>query len=802
MNRGFFTLVFRRLRSEMLYTIIKIVGLATALASAFLIYLYTADELRFDRHNEAAETLYRVIQIPREGTDLEPAAITPFPLHNLLQEQYPHVIESSARLFNNRLPRVSMRYADGEKQFYERRFFFADSTLFNIFDVTFIQGDAATALSRPDALVMTRETARRYFGDDDPIGKVVRFDGRFDLTVTAVIEHLPETSHVQWDVLASMESLSGLFQGGIPETWDWSIVWTYVRAAQGVSQSELDEALAQLSVDVEDRIRSSPSWFISQPVIDIRLHSDLYAEIGPVSSMAYIKILAWIAGFILTIAVINFVNMSLATSASRTVEVGMRKVLGAGRTQIFRQYMSEALVTGLLALAGAILLLVALMPWFGEITGRDATLSVLKSVHFWVFAAGISVLSASVAGLYPSLVLSGWSPLKLFRENRNSESSGAWLSRGLILIQFSVAAFLIAGTWVVFNQLDFMRNERLGFDHEQTVVIPAGLTRMIFFWDAYRDQARQHPQVRQVIGTNVIFGIENQTFGYLIDGRVDEGEVTVPLYFVTEGFEEVFGLELVAGRTFSSDFINDATESVIVNERFVQQMGYGNPLEAIGRSLQRDSFRFNIIGVVRDFNFASLHTEIEPLVFEMPKNIPAQIGYVMARLEPGNPEAALGALEAAWKEVDPNRPFEYFWLDEQIQQQYENEQQLAGVSGFFALIAIALSCFGLFGLASYTTLRKRKSVGIRKVLGASTGQLVMLLSREFILLVIAANLLALPAVIWIMGSWLEGFAYRTEIGPVILISTFLLTILIAFSSVSWQTIRAASQNPVDSIRHE
>ena len=207
-------------------------------------------------------------------------------------------------------------------------FFFADSTLFNIFDVTFIQGDAATALSRPDALVMTRETARRYFGDDDPIGKVVRFDGRFDLTVTAVIEHLPETSHVQWDVLASMESLSGLFQGGIPETWDWSIVWTYVRAAQGVSQSELDEALAQLSVDVEDRIRSSPSWFISQPVIDIRLHSDLYAEIGPVSSMAYIKILAWIAGFILTIAVINFVNMSLATSASRTVEVGMRKSTG------------------------------------------------------------------------------------------------------------------------------------------------------------------------------------------------------------------------------------------------------------------------------------------------------------------------------------------------------------------------------------------------------------------------------------------------------------------------------------------
>lgn len=802
MNRGFFTLVFRRLRSESLYTIIKIAGLATALASAFLIYLYTADELRFDQHNEAAESLYRVIQTPREGTDLDPAAITPFPLHTLLQEQYSHVIGSSARLFNNRLPRISMRYADGDKQFYERRFFFADSTLFNIFEVTFIQGDAASALSRPDALVMTRETARRYFGDEDPIGKVVRFDGRFDLTVTAIIESLPETSHVQWDVLASMESLSGLFQGGIPQTWDWSIVWTYIRAAEGVTQKELDEALYELSVDVEDRIRSSPTWFVSQPVTDIRLHSDLYAEIGPVSSIAYIKILAWIAGFILTIAVINFVNMSLATSTSRTVEVGMRKVLGAGRSQIFSQYMGEAMVTGLLALLAAILLLVVLMPWFGEITGREASLSMLNSIPFWGFAAGVSVLSASIAGLYPSLILSGWSPLKLFRENRNAESSGAWLSRGLILLQFSVAAFLIAGTWVVFSQLDFMRNERLGFDHEQTVVIPAGLTRMIFFWDAYRDQARQHPQVQQVIGTNVVFGTENQTFGYVIDGRIEDGEISVPIYFVTEGFEEVFGLDLVAGRAFSSNFMNDAMESVIVNERFVRQMGYESAEDALGRTLRRDNFQFSIVGVVRDFNFASLHREIEPLVFEMPKNVPAQIGYVMARLEPGNPEAALGALEAAWKEVDPNRPFEYFWLDDQIQQQYENEEQLAGVSGFFAIIAIALSCFGLFGLASYSALRKRKSIGIRKVLGASTTQLVMLLSREFMLLVIAANILALPAVVWFMSNWLEGFAYRIEIGPVILISTFLLTLLIAFSSVSWQTIRAASQNPVKSIRHE
>ena len=800
MSPGFIPILFRRLHKELLYTLIKLIGVATALVCTFLIYLYVAEELRFDRHNDQVQELYRIAQIPREGTELEPAAITPFPLQTTLAEQYGHVISHSARLFNNRLPRVSMNYAEGDRQFYESRFFFADSTIFDIFSVEFIQGDPRRALAQPDGLVMTREAAARYFGNEDPIGRQIRFEGRFNLTVTGVMEPLPETSHVQWDMLASMESLGGLFQGGIPPFWDWSIVWTYVRTHPGTAQHELDEALRALSADVEDRLGSSPTWFVSQPLTDIRLHSDLYAEIGPVSSMQYIRILIYIGVFIVGIAIINFINLSLATSSARTLEVGMRKVLGADRKQIFSQYMGEALITGLLAMGIAIVLLLLVFPWFGDLTGRSAGFSTLLNLRFWLFAFGVTAVASLIAGWYPAAVLSSRSPLTLFRQQRRERSSGTYLSRALIVMQFSVATFLIAGTWTIFSQLDFLRNQRLGFDQEQVLVIPSGFTRMIFFWDSFRQDASRHSDVLHMAGSNVIIGTETQTFGYRIDGFSRDEETSFPVFLVTEGMEDVLGLELVAGRAFSPQFASDATEAIMINERFVQRMGLAGPEEALGRVIRRDGFRFEVIGVVRDFHSSSLHREQEPVVFELAKNIPAQIGYVMVRTASGNPEGAIQALRNAWSEVDPNRPFEFFFLDERIEQQYQNEHQLARVTGFFAIIAVLLSAFGLFGLASYSAMRKARSVAIRKVLGASVPNLILLQSREFLLLVVIANALSLPLVLWTMNTWLEGFAYRIEIGFGLLALTALASIAIAFVSVVWQTVQTALKNPVESIR--
>ncbi|MCH8495261.1 MAG: ABC transporter permease [Balneolales bacterium] len=795
-------LALRRLRKELLYTVIKVAGLATALSCAFLIYLFIYDELQFDRHNDSPEDLYRVIQLPTEGSDADPSAVTPFPMQPMLADQYSHLISSSARLFNQRVPKISMNYVEGDRQFNERRFFFADSTIFDIIKVEFVQGDPQQALANPDGLVMTRPTAERYFGSDDPIGKVVRFDGRFNLVVTGIIEPLPETSHVQFDMLASIQSLRGLYQGGIPETWEWSIVWTYVRANDGVSNEQLNQGLRTLTEDISGMRTGSPIIYEAQPLTDIRLHSDLYAEIGPTSNMQYITILGYIALFILSIAGINFVNLSLAASGSRTLEVGMRKVLGADRKQIFSQYIGEALLTGFISLLAAVVLILIVMPWFGSVTGRSAGFEVFLQGDFWLFAVGVTVLVAGIAGAYPAIILSSWSPLELFKGQRSGSGTSSRLSKALIVVQFGVAAFLISGTWIVYNQLDYMKNQRLGFDHEQTVVIPVAFTRMIFFFDAFIQQTEQHASVRKVIGVSEVIGSENQNFSYSVEGYQNGEEVTFPFYFATEGFEELLGLNLVAGRSFRDDFSTDTMESIIVNEQFVQRVGWGSAENAIGKQIRRDDMRFQVIGVLRDFNFASLHQDVEPLLIELPKVVPSQLGYSMIKLEAGNPADALAWIEEQWYDLDPNRPFEFFYLDDRIQQLYEDEQKLANVAGFFSIIAIIISCFGLFGLASYTTIRRARSIGIRKVLGASVGNLVYILSKEFLLLVFVANLIALPIIYYLMGKWLEGFAYRISIGLEVIIITVVTTILIAFISVAWQTVRAATRNPVESIRYE
>lgn len=795
-------LALRRLRKEMLYTVIKVAGLATVLACAFLIYLFISDELQFDRHNDSPEDLYRVIQLPSEGSDADPSAVTPFPMQPMLADQYSHLIASSARLFNQRVPKISMNYVDADRQFNERRFFFADSTIFNIFKAEFVQGDPQQALANPDGLVMTRPTAERYFGSDDPIGKVVRFDGRFNLVVTGIIEPLPETSHVQFDMLASIQSLRGLYQGGIPETWEWSIVWTYIRANDGVSNEELNQGLRTLSEDISGMRTGSPIVYEAQPITDIRLHSNLYAEIGPTSNMQYITILGYIALFILSIAGINFVNLSLAASGSRTLEVGMRKVLGADKKQIFSQYIGEALLTGFISLLTAVVLILIVMPWFGSVTGRPAGFEVFLQGDFWLFAVGVTILVAGIAGAYPAIILSSWSPLELFKGQRSGSGTSSRLSKSLIVVQFGVAAFLISGTWIVYNQLDYMKNQRLGFDHEQTVVIPVAFTRMIFFFDAFVQQTEQHASVRKVIGVSEVIGSENQNFSYSVEGYQNGEEITFPFYFATEGFEELLGLDLVAGRSFREDFSTDATESIIVNEQFVQRVGWGSADNAIGKQIRRDDMRFQVIGVLRDFNYASLHQGVEPLLIELPKVIPSQLGYSMIKLEAGNPSDALAWIEEQWYDLDPNRPFEFFFLDDRIQQLYKDEEKLANVAGFFSIIAIIISCFGLFGLASFTTIRRARTIGIRKVLGASVGNLVFILSKEFLMLVFVANLIALPIIYYFMGRWLEGFAYRISIGLEVIIITILATTAIAFASVAWQTIRAATRNPVESIRYE
>jgi putative ABC transport system permease protein len=799
---SYLSLAIRRIMKERMYSVIKITGLSVALSCLFLIYLFVSDEHRYDHHNVDAEQLYRIVQMPDVGNESEPAATTPFPLFERLMVDYPNLIESGTRFFNQRAPKISLNYQEKDIQFNETRFFFADSTVFDLFDVTFVRGSAETALRAPDGLVMTTDAARRYFGDDDPIGKTIRVEGRFNLTVSGIIEPIPATSHIQFDILGAFHSANGFYVNGLPDDWVWNIVWTYVRVKEGVSKARLDQALRELSTKIQPIRDASPIYYESQPVLDIRLNSNLSGEIGVTSSRLYITIVSYVGLFILLIASVNFINLSLASSMGRSREVGVRKVLGADRGQLIFQHLIEALLISVVSLLIAFVLIIALLPVFNTITGKLLTVNTLLDLDFWLFASAIVLSVTLIAGIYPALVMSSWSPMTLFKSGTPGKSQTMLVSNGLVVVQFAVASMLIAGTWTVFNQIELLRNQRLGFEQEQVVMIPTAFTRLIFYFETYHEQVTSHPQVLSATGISSIIGTDFSTYGYQLEGYNAGNNISLPFYYVTFDAEQTFGLELAAGRFFDIDFGTDWSDGVIVNEALVSMAGWGSPEQAIGKEVRRDDGSKRVIGVVRNFNFSDLRKQIEPLVLEMPPFIPTHIGYMGVKLAGTDHREVLAFIRQRWEELDPTRPFEYFYLDTRLQQQYDNEQRLAEVSGFFSVISIIISCIGLFGLASYSTQRKSKTIGIRKVLGASVSNIVLLLSGEFIRLVLIANVFALPAIYWLISQWLKNFAYRVEVSIVVLGITFLITLIIAFATVSLQTLKAANRNPIESLRYE
>lgn len=798
---SYFSLAIRRILKERMYSVIKITGLAVALSCLFLIYLFVSDELSFDRHNQNPDQLYRIVQMPDIGNEYDPAATTPFPLHDRLLDDYGHVIHKATRFFNQRAPKVTLNYLEKDIQFNETRFFFADSTVFDIFDVRFVQGDPERALRQPDGLVMTTEVAKRYFGNDDPIGRVLRVEGRFNLVVTGVIEPLPATSHIQFDVLGSFQAINQLYVNGIPSDWEWNICWTYVRVHDRVNQSQLDQALRTLSAEIRPLREASPIYYASQPITDIRLGSDLAAEIGPTSNRQYITIVLYIGLFILLIASVNFINLSLASSMGRTKEVGVRKVLGASREQLIVQQLCEAVVICLISLAISIVVIMGMLPFFNDVTGKSITVAALINGEFWGVATILIFSITILAGLYPAFVMSSWTPMDLFRSGTPSRSSSLTISNLLIVVQFAVSTMLIAGTWTIFRQLEHIQTQRLGFEKDQIVMVPTSFTRMIFFYDTFGEQVTNHASIDYISGMSAVLGSEFNTFGYQIEGFNQDHTQSIAFYYATHDFARMFEIPLLAGRFFERSYGTDLSDAVVVNEAFVRLAGW-SPEEALGKEIRRDEVIKRIIGVTEDFNFSSLRRHIEPLVLEMPSHIPSQIAYVGLKINRADFRNAISWVEQRWKEIDPTRPFEYFFLDDRLQSQYENESRLAEISGFFSLISVIISCIGLFGLASYSTQRRAKSIGIRKILGASVSSIVLLLSGQFIRLVLVANLVSIPLIWWLMNQWLQSFAYRTEVSWLLLVFTCIATIVIAFATVSLQSCKAATRNPVDSLRYE
>ncbi|HMB91087.1 MAG TPA: ABC transporter permease [Rhodothermales bacterium] len=804
MLRNYLIIALRHGRRGKGYLLINVVGLALSLTACLLILLYVLDELSYDRFHEKANRIYRVTQTE--------TTLTPAPLAPALTDAFPNVA-TYARVLPT-LGDVLIKDTE-DHQFYENRFYWADSTLFEIFSFPLQRGDPATVLDDVNSLVISESIARKYFGDADPIGQTLIFDVGFtaSLRVTGVMQDAPHHAHFRPDFLASMTTFASF---GMLQLDDWGPLFynTYLLLDQPQPTVTLQTALT-------DFIKTQPGTpnltYQIQPITDIHLRSKLRDEPEPSGELGYVYIFSAIAVLLLLIACINYMNLSTARSAHRAREVGMRKVLGAPRQQLIRQFLGESLLLALLATSFVLPLLYLSLPLFNQIAEKSLTLTSLPLPGLLLGLLGMALLVGVGAGCYPAFFLSRFTPMQTLKGTFSAGISGLTVRQGLVIFQFAMGIVLIIGTLVIFRQLDFIRERNLGFETTQTVVVSArmyGHGTAVLPFETIQQAFAENPGVVEVALTGDVPGTDPRTAPFLLEGMADEDAMTRTtwnLYSVDYDFLETMDIQVVAGRRFDRAMPADESTAYLINEaawHAAQDLLGPTWDDPIGKHIDR-YFRMQsewmlgkpgtIIGVVRDFHYQSLHHQIAPLVLQLN---PVSRDHFVLCLRAENMASTLAHLETTWQQFVPERPFEYYFLDAAFAQLYAAEQRVATLASLFAGLALFIACLGLFGLAAFTAEQRTKEIGIRKVLGATLANVTVLLSKDFLLLVLIAFVFAVPAAYLALRAWLATFAYHIDLGPGLFLLAGLLALTIALLSVSYHTLRAALTDPARSLRYE
>ncbi len=787
MLKNYFKIALRNFKKGHAY--INVAGLAVGMACCVLIALFVRDELSYDRYHENAERIVRLV---------EERARVGAPFAPVMQAEFPEV-EQAVRLHHMfwSTPLLTV----GERGFYEGRIFFADSNLFAVFSFRLLRGDPKTALAAPFSMILTETTAAKYFGDADPIGQIITYDDIHEYTVTGIVEDTPPNSHFRFDFLASFSTLYANEEfWGMPLTWTNPTAITYLLLRDPGAAEALEAAIPDFIV--RHRGEEFRDWrtFRLQPLTDIHLKSKLRFETEPNGDIAYVYIFALIGLAVLLIACSNFINLTTARSAERAREVGLRKVVGAHRGQLIRQFLSESMLMSVLAGALAVALAGLALPVFNTLAGKALTMDAVVSGGMLAGLIGVVLFVGVAAGSYPAFVLARFRPVTVLKGAATPATGGAMLRKGLVLFQFAVSMVLIAGTAIVYEQLAFMQSRTLHVDDEQIVVAPMLDRSFRPQVETLKEALMQHPQVVAVSGSHRVPGQLMNGFGYVVEGGDREDPVSVRDVGVDHDFTKTFGLELAAGRGFSREIVTDETDAYLINETAAQAFGWMDPEDAVGQRIERvDGAQPGVVvGVVEDFHYLSLHHPIEPLVM----HLRPFVMNLAIRVRADDLPATLASLERTWQQFTPAFPFDYYFLDDAFDSRYRAEKRAGQLVGYFALLAIFIACLGLFGLAAFSAAQRTKEIGVRKVLGATVGGLVVLLSREFVRLVGLAFVLAVPLAYVAMSRWLDGFAYRVEISWGIFLMVGSLTLAIALVTVSYQAVKAALADPVESLRYE
>ena len=803
MIKNYLKITFRNLANHKFYTALNIIGLSIGIASCLLILLYVYNELSYDTFHTKAERIYRV---GLNGKIAEQEIFTTStcpPMAFTLVQEFPEV-ENATRLYTYWGQQI-IRY--GETAIVEEKIYFADSTFFDIFSYKLLEGDPATALTEPNTLVLPEDIAQKYFGDEPALGKTLLVGTeKTPHKVTGILEKLPSNTHLHFNMLRSMIT----YENSRSEYWLNNNMFTYLLLHEGASPETLEtkfptlvekyvgpEVQQFLGVSLESFSQQGNKYgFFLQPMLDIHLHSNLNDELEPNGDITYVYIFAAIAFFIILLACINFMNLATARSANRAKEVGIRKTLGSLRTSLIRQFLTESVLLSLMATVLALVAAWLLLSPFNNVAGKEISSELFTKPWFLLSLLGLMLMVGVLAGSYPAFYLSSFRPVEVLKGKLKAGMKSSGIRNVLVVFQFFISITLIICTLLVYEQLEYTRTKNLGFDKENVVVIQGTWHLSEGEQNTFKQELISHAQVVNAsISTNVPPGVNNTTV-YRKKGT--EEDILISTYHVDHDNLPTMQMELMQGRNFSLDFPTD-TAAVILNEAAVREFGFDNPLNEtilyFGNGTQQE---FKVVGVIKDFNYETLRNKIRPLALFLTK----QGGNLSVRIAPGNVAATLSLLEKSWEKYAPGEPFQYRFLDESYDALFRAEQRLGKVFSIFTGLAIIVACLGLLGLAAFMAEQRTKEIGIRKVMGASVTSVMLLLSKDFTKLVIIAFVLAMPVAYFVMDQWLEGFAFRIAISPGIFILAGLAALLIAWVTVSWQSIKAASANPVNSLRSE
>ena len=788
MLKNYIKIALRNIKKQKGYSFINIFGLATGMACCIVILLWVFDELSFDSYHKNSNELYRVVEEQLyAGGQIFPVAVTPGPLAAELKNEYPE-IKNAFRYTG--APRLLIRHE--ENIFYEPSIGMADPAIFEMLTFKFLKGNRENAFKSLFSIVLTQTMAKKYFGNEDPVGKALKVENQYDLTVTGVIEDIPKNSHLRFDGVIPFEILQAV--GRRLDIWGNNSFYTYVQLEKSAKMEAVNEKIAEV---IKEHLEGSVTTLYLQPITKIHLHSNFAADFGGHGDIKYVYIFSIIAFFVLIIACINFMNLTTARSSNRAKEVGMRKVSGAFKVDIIKQFLGESVFLAFLSLVLAVLIVILLLPSFNNLSGKELSVNIIlnKAVFLGIF--GIAAFTGIISGSYPAFFLSAFRPANVIKGSLRKGAKSAYFRRILVLIQFTLSIFLIIAAYVVQNQLNFISNKDLGYDKDQVIYMRTGANSARYYEPFKAELLRNSNILGVTAANNLPTYIMNSSSGFNWEGKNPNDVILIHNTSVSYDYFKTMKMEILEGRAFSKEFTTDVNEAFIINEECAKLLGEGS---AVGKRFTRGNNNAKVIGVIKNFHFKSLSTEIEPMAISL--FTPGGYSLFLIRISGNNISQNLTFIEDTWKHIAPNYPFEYTFLDEQFDRLYRAEQRMGKIFNYFTILGIFIACLGLLGLASFMAEQKTKEIGIRKVLGASIPNIVYLLSREFLILVGISNLIAWPIAYYFMNKWLQNYAYHAKIGIIIFIFSAVMAVLIALLTVSYQSIKAAKADPVRSLRYE